>query len=91
MSTQEISGKVQELRELSRMREEFDAGITAIQDAIKAQMDAQGVDSLTGSDYRVTWKNVTSSRLDGKALKAALPELAAQYTRQTVTRRFVVA
>lgn len=91
MSTQEISSKVQELRELSRMREELDAEITAIQDAIKAQMDAQGVDSLTGSDYKVTWKNVVSSRLDGKALKAALPELAAQYTRQITTRRFVLA
>ena len=91
MSTQEISSKVQELRELSRMREELDAEITAIQDAIKAQMDAQGVDSLTGSDYKVTWKNVASSRLDGKALKAALPELAAQYTRQITTRRFVLA
>lgn len=91
MSTQEISSKVQELRELFRMREELDAEITAIQDAIKAQMDAQGVDSLTGSDYKVTWKNVTSSRLDGKALKAALPEIARQFTRQTTCRRFVVA
>ena len=91
MSTQEISSKVQELRELSRMREELDAEITAIQDAIKAQMDAQGVDSLAGSDYKVTWKNVTSSRLDGKALKAALPEIARQFTRQTTCRRFVVA
>lgn len=91
MSTQEISSKVQELRELSRMREELDAEITAIHDAIKAQMTAQGVDSLTGSDYKVTWKNVTSSRLDGKALKAVMPEIAQRFTVEITCRRFVVA
>ena len=91
MSTQEIRGKVQELRELSRMRDELDAEITALQDAIKAHMTAQGVDSLAGADYKVTWKSVTSCRLDSKALKAAMPEIAARFTAQTTTRRFVVA
>ena len=91
MNTQEIRSKVQELRELSRMRDELDAEITALQDALKAHMTAQGVDSLAGSDYKVTWKNVTSCRLDGKALKAAMPEIAARFTAQTTTRRFVVA
>ena len=91
MSTQEISSKVQELRELSRMREELDAEITAIQDVLKAQMDAQGVDSLTGSDYKITWKRVTSSRLDGKAFKAAMPEIAQRFTMETTVRRFCVA
>jgi predicted phage-related endonuclease len=73
------------------MAEELSAEITSIQDAIKAHMTAQGVDSLTGTDYKVSWKEVTSSRLDGKALKAALPELAAQYTKQTTSRRFVLS
>lgn len=91
MSTQEISSKVQELRELARMREELEAEISALQDALKAHMDAQGVDSLTGADYKVTWKSITSARLDGKALKAAMPEIAARFTRETTTRRFVVA
>lgn len=91
MSTQEISSKVQELRELARMREELEAEISALQDALKAHMDAQGVDSLAGADYKVTWKSITSARLDGKALKAAMPEIAARFTRETTTRRFVVA
>jgi predicted phage-related endonuclease len=91
MSTLEISSKVQELRELQRMADELAAEIAAIQDTLKAHMTVQGVDTLAGADYKVTWKEVTSSRLDSKALKAALPELAAQYTRQTTTRRFCVA
>lgn len=91
MSTQEISCKVQELRELSRMRDELENEITALQDAIKAHMTAQGTDILHGVDYKITWKTVVSTRLDGKALRAAMPELAAQFTKETTARRFVVA
>ncbi len=91
MSNVEIRSKVQELRELQRMADELAAEMEAVKDAIKAHMATQGVDSLAGVDYRITWKEVTSTRLDGKALKAALPEVAAQFTRQTTTRRFCIA
>ena len=87
----ELSRKVSELRELRRMAEELAAEIEGIQDAIKSYMAAQGVEELTGTDYRVTWKEVTTVRLDGKALKAAAPELAARFTKETTTRRFCVA
>ena len=91
MGTMELSSKVSELRELRRMAEELAAEIEGIQDAIKSYMAAQGVEELTGTDYRVTWKEVTTVRLDGKALKAAAPELAARFTEETTTRRFCVA
>lgn len=41
--------------------------------------------------YKVTLKIVTTSRLDSKALRAAVPDLAARFIRQTTTRRFTVA
>ena len=91
MGTTELNSKVSELRELRRMAEELAAEIEGIQDAIKSYMAAQGVEELTGTDYRVTWKEVTTVRLDGKALKAAAPELAARFTEETTTRRFCVA
>lgn len=91
MSNIEISSKVQDLRELRRMAEELDAEINAIQDELKSHMDAQGVDELTGIDYRVTWKSVTSVRLDTTALKKALPEVAERFSKTTTTRRFCVA
>lgn len=91
MSSIEIRTKVQELRELQRMADELAAEMEAAKDALKAHMRAQGVEELTGADYKVTWKAVSSSRLDGKALKSAMPEVAAAFTKQTVTRRFCVA
>ena len=91
MSATEINAKVKELRELRRMADELAAEIEAVQDSIKSQMDAQGVDTLSGSDWKVTWKPVTSARLDSSALKKELPEIAARSMKQTTTRRFVLA
>jgi predicted phage-related endonuclease len=34
---------------------------------------------------------VVSNRLDGKALKAALPDIHSQFTRPSSSRRFTVA
>ena len=91
MSSSELSSKVQELRELRRMAEELDAEIEALQDIIKAEMTARSTDELTGSDWRITWKSVTSSRLDTTAFKKELPEIAARFLKQTTARRFVLA
>lgn len=91
MSAQEMEIKVNELRELRRMADELAAEITATEDTLKAYMTANQADELHGSNFKITWKEVTSSRLDSKALKAAAPEMWAQFTKQTTTRRFIVA
>ena len=72
MSTFELQGKVNEIRELRRMAEELDAEITALQDSIKAHMEATSADELTGADFKITWKPITSTRVDTAALKKAL-------------------
>ena len=91
MSKETMSAKVKELRELRRMREELTGMIEALQDEIKAVMTAQEAETLTGADWKITWKAVTSSRLDSKALKAELPEIAARYMKPSTARRFVLA
>ena len=91
MGTIELDAKVKELRELRRMAEELAAEIDGLTDTIKAEMAARGVDELTGTDWKATFKAVTSSRLDTAALKKALPDVAAAFTKQSSTRRFVLA
>ena len=88
MSIKEIESKAQELQELRRMKEELEAEIEAAQDEIKAAMGDQ--EAITAGAYKITWKPVTSSRLDGKALKAALPEIAARFTVTSTARRFCI-
>ena len=91
MSMNELESKVNELRELRRMADELAAEITATEDSLKAYMTANQADELHGANFKITWKEVTSSRLDSKALKAAAPELWQRFSKPTTSRRFIVA
>ena len=91
MSISELDMKVKELRELKRMADELAGEIEALQDGIKAHMTEQDTDTLTGTDWKITWKAVTSNRMDTTALKKELPDIAARYTKASVSRRFVLA
>ena len=88
MSNPNLESTIHELLELKRMREELEAEITTLEDSIKAAMGEEEL--LTAGAYKVTWTTFTSSRLDSIALKKALPEVAARFTKQTTTRRFSV-
>lgn len=89
MSTTELESKVRELRQLQSLIEEAQAEAEAIKDQIKAHMGES--EELRAGEYRITWRPVTSSRLDSKALKAAAPELVERFTKTTTARRFCVA
>ena len=89
MSTNELKAKAAELKELKAMQEELAAEITAIEEEIKAAMGDQ--EQITAGPFKITWRPVTSRRLDSAALKKALPEIAARFTKTITTRRFTVA
>lgn len=90
MSTKELCTAAHDLKELHLMAEQLNAEITALEQAIKAHMEENDLDTFITTDVKITWKQVTSSRIDTTALRKALPEIAAQYTRQTTSRRFCV-
>lgn len=90
MSIHEMESKIRELRQLQQLIDEATAEAETIKDAIKATMTAQGADELMAGDFRVTWKAVTSSRLDSKALKAAMPDVYGQFCKASTARRFCV-
>lgn len=91
MSTNELSSKIKELRELRRMADELAAEMEAITDSIKAEMSAREVDELSGNDWKVTWKLVKTRRFDSKAFKSTHAELYDQYCSESASRRFIVA
>ena len=88
MSNPTMEATIHELMELKRMKEELEAEIAAAEDAIKAVM-GDG-ETLTAGAYKVSWKTFTSSRVDTTALKKALPDIAAAYTKTTTGRRFSI-
>lgn len=89
MSINEMESKARELRQLQVLIEEAQAEAEALKDALKAAMDDS--ESIQAGEYKITWKAVTSSRLDTAALKKCLPDVAERFTKQTTTRRFCVA
>lgn len=89
MSTAEIESKCRELRELQALIDEAQTEADAIRDALKAAMG--DTEELRAGEYKLTWRPVTSVKLDVKALRAALPDVAARFSRESTTRRFCVA
>ena len=88
MSNPNMERKIKELMELKRMKEEIEAEIAAAEDEIKGVMGDE--ETLLAGTFKVSWKTFTSSRLDSTALKKALPEIAAKFTKTTTARRFSI-
>ena len=89
MSTHELEIKCRELRQLQALIDEAQAEAETIKDAIKAAMGDS--EALQAGEYKITWKPVTTTRIDAAALRKALPDVAARFTKETTVRRFSVA
>lgn len=89
MCINELEAKARELRQLQALIEEAQTEAEAIKDAIKAAMGDS--EAIVAGEYRITWKPVTSTRLDAGALRKALPDVAARFTKETTVRRFCLA
>ena len=87
----DINAIMAELAQYNRMAEEIAATVEGLKDQIKNYMVENGLDTLTGSEHKATYKAVTSSRIDTAALKKGHPDIATQYTKTTETKRFTFA
>lgn len=88
MTIAELTKTITDLQDLRRMQDELTSEIEALQDAIKAAMGDDEV--ITAGPWRVTYRPVTSTRIDTTALRRELPDVAARYSKTTTTRRFTV-
>ena len=80
-----------ELAQYTRLQEEAAAMVDSLKDQIKQYMNDNRLEILTGAEHKAIYKAVTSSRIDTTALKKELPQIAAQYTKTTETKRFTFA
>lgn len=91
MSANELTTKIRELKELKAMAEQIAVEIATIEDALKAEMTARNTEEMTVDVFKVRWTTVKSSRFDSTAFKKTHGDLYAQYTKESVSRRFSVA
>ena len=87
----DINAIMTELAQYKRLQEDATAMVESLTDTLKQYMTDNRLETLAGTEHKATYKTVTSSRLDTAALKQALPDIAAQYTKTTETKRFTFA
>lgn len=91
MTERMIENRVKKLSALEKQIEQLQKQADAIEGELKADLEEKGLDELQTKNFLIRWKEIISNRLDGKALKAALPEIYSQYCRPISSRRFTVA
>ena len=70
------------------MQNEINAAVDELQGELKEYMQQAGKEVLQGTEHKATWKDVTSSRLDTKALKLDHPDMYDKYTKKITSKRF---
>lgn len=91
MTEKMIENRIKKLSALEEQIVQLQDLADIIKGELKADLEEKGLDELKTRNFLIRWKEIVSNRLDGKALKAALPEIYAQFTTQTSSRRFTVA
>lgn len=91
MTERMIENRIKKPQELEAQQKELEAAADAIRAELKADLEEKGVDELKTKNFIVRWKEIISSRLDSKALKATLPDVYSQFCKASTSRRFTIA
>ena len=91
MSINDLTATAREYRELQAAIKELEGQADALKQAMIKEMDNRATEKLQAGEYEIRYQLIESSRLDTTALKKALPDIAAQFTRLTTSTRFQVA
>jgi len=86
----DLTPKILEWKKLRLELGEIQAAIDVIEDTIKAEMISLDVHELVVDIFKVRWTPVTTTRIDTKALKNELPDVAIRYSKTTESRRFTI-
>ena len=91
MTDRQLNNRITKLQGIEAQMKELEAQAQAIRAELKADLESKGEDEHNTGSFIIRWKEIISSRLDGKALKAALPDVFATYSRESISRRFTIA
>ena len=79
MNTKEIEEKAKRLKMLKNLQRELQENIDQLENELKADMDALGVDELRAGPFRILWKLIHSTRFDSKRCRAENPQIYSLY------------
>ncbi len=90
MGERALENRVRKLLEIEDQKKALEEQADALREEIKKDLERKGIDELKTPNFIIRWKEVISSRLDSKALKAALPDVYSLYAKASVSRRFTI-
>lgn len=92
MSTVEIIGKIESLKEWEAIASEAAAMAESIKDEIKRHMDTIGTETLEAGQYIARFTTVQSSRFDTKRFKNEIGEdVYKRFCKEIISRRFTIS
>lgn len=91
MANEEITSKVEQLKELEELIAEAQAEADALRDEIKGEMQNRNTEELQVGKYIIRWTSVLSNRFDSTAFKKVMPEVYKAYTKQVASRKFTIS
>lgn len=85
----DLSAEFARLEALRATRANTEERIDAIENAIKARMGS-ATEAMVGGRVAATWRQSDRTTIDTKALKAALPDVANEFSKTSSSRRFLL-
>ena len=84
----EYKDKIKNLFELKYQKDLLDTQIKEIENQIKFELKDAEIGFVPG--YSVSWKNVSSNRVDSKKLRAEYPDIYKEVLKESKSRRFSI-
>lgn len=91
MGERALQNRIMKLKEIEAQQKTLEAQAEKIREEIKKDMETKQVEEMKAGSFIIRWKEIISNRLDGKALKAALPDVHNQFCKASASRRFTIA
>ncbi len=90
MGERAIENRIKKLKALEEQKKELEAQICGLQEEIKKDMEAKGIEEMQDGIFIIRFTSVLSSRFDTKRFKEQYGDLYDQYVKQVVSQRFTI-
>lgn len=86
----DLHNMVKELKEYKLLKEEAEAKIAELENALKAEMHEAEADKMVVGEYKLSLVTITTQRVDSKSLKEEQPDIYDKYSKSSTYERFTV-
>ena len=91
INQEELLEHIRAIKSAKMAIKDLEEQIKGSQNAIIRVMNDHGLDEMNIDIFKVSYKDVSTDRLDTTSLKKELPDLYNKYVKTTVSKRFLIA